>query len=218
MTSLPVSQDRREWTKRAPELGRATMAGLTNRIDACGGYRHQGVTTKKNTDRDWVEMRTALPRHFASLQVLGLHSTSRDNQCRWVAFDIDAHGPGDVADDNHQVAMAITERLHTRGMVPYVFDSDGRGGYHIWAMLLKLTASEDAYALVKDVADGFDVETFPKQARIREGGYGNWLRLPGKHPRRYHWSRLWTGQGWADARETVAAVIALGMSAHELLP
>ena len=48
------------------------------------------------------------------------------------------------------------------------------------------------------------------------GGFGNWIRLPGKHPRRYHWSRLWTGQGWADARETVAAVVAMALSASGL--
>ena len=215
MTILPASQDRREWTKRAPELGRAT-AHMLNRADCCGGYRHQGVTTRKNSDRDWVEMPTALPRHFAGMRTIGLHTTSPSNTCRWIAFDIDAHGTDDVAEANHTTALTIAGRLRCHGLTPYVFDSNGRGGYHVWAVLHEVTASEDAYSLAREVADGLGVEAFPKQARINEGSYGNWIRLPGKHPRRYHWSRLWTGQGWADARETVAAVVAMALSASGL--
>lgn len=210
MTSLTDSQSRREWTKRAGELAKAAIH-LLNRDDCCGGYRPGHPTTRKETDRDWEPMPAALRHHFAGMRPIGLHTTTTGNMVRWLAFDIDAHGTDDVADANHATALTIAGRLRSRGLTPYVFDSNGRGGYHVWAVLLELMASENAYALAQEIADGFAVETFPKQARVREGGFGNWIRLPGKHHKRYHWSRLWTDRGWASAKETVAAVIAMAL-------
>lgn len=200
--------DRCEWTKRAGELAKAAMH-LLNRDDCCGGYRPGHPTTRKETDSDWEPMPTALRHHFAGTRVIGLHTTTPANMVRWIAFDIDAHGADDIADANHATAMTIADRLRLRSIEPFVFDSNGGGGRHIWAMLGELTPSDTAYALAQEIAGGFAVETFPKQARIREGGYGNWIRLPGKHHKRYHWSRAWIDGRWASAKETVAAVIAM---------
>lgn len=195
-----------EWASQVDELAGTAMAML-NRNDCCGGYRPGHPTTRKDTDRDWLPMPEALRRHFAGDRVIGLHTTTPDNMTRWIAFDIDAHGPEDMAERNHATAMTIADRVRRHGLTPYVFDSNGHGGYHVWAVLPEPTPSENAFALGKEIAAGLSIETFPKQPRIREGGYGNWIRLPGKHPKRDHWSRLWTDHGWATAKQTVAAVI-----------
>ena len=39
-------------------------------------------------------------------------------------------------------------------------------------------------------------EVFPKQNYLTGKMLGNWVRLPGKHHTRNHWSRGWTGDRW----------------------
>lgn len=205
-----------EWQSRANELADAAVR-LANRADSTGGYRRRdgqmGATTRKDRDSDWLPLLDALRAHFRGERTIGFHSTTPGNVCRWIAFDIDAHNPEDDADDNLAKAQLVAQRLRAHGLSSYLFDSNGKGGYHIWAMLHEQTPSSEAYMLAREVADGLDIESFPKQPEIRAGGYGNWLRLPGLHHKRDHWSRLWTDRGWATAKETVAAVIEMARSA-----
>lgn len=196
--------DASAWSSRRLALADAAMH-LANRTDATGGYR-ANVTTRKDTDWDWLPLQSALFAHFGGRRTIGLHSTSPANTCRWVAFDIDAHD-GESEANNLDTALSIAARLRQHGLTPYLFDSDGRGGIHVWAVLHAVTPSADAFALARQVADGLDVEAFPKQARIER--YGNWLRLPGRHHHRNHWSRVWLGERWGTADETVEAVLAM---------
>ena len=192
-----TENDTHVWASRADELATAAMLML-NREDACGGYRKH-PTTRKQTDGDWLDMPEALLAHFKGERTIGLHSTSQDNTCRWIAFDIDGHDIDNAAGRNHRAAMEIACRLRHCGLKPYIFSSDGRAGYHVWAKLHAMTPSQEAFALARQIGAGLDVECFPKQPQIREGGYGNWIRLPGRHYKRDHWSRLWTDSGWASA-------------------
>src|SRR5262249_41585963 len=61
-------------------------------------------------------------------------------------------------------------------------------------------------------------ETFPKQKRIKVGGFGNWLRLPGRHHSREHWSTVWDGARWLDGAEAVAFMLTLAGDSPSLLP
>ena len=211
-----MSNDAREWTEHADDLAYAAVR-MANRADATGGYRpHNGKlapTTRKDTDRDALSLLDALKAHFRGERTIGLHSTTTGNFCRWVAFDIDAHGPDDDASDNLVKAHLVARRLESRGYAAYIFDSNGKGGFHVWAMLHELTPSPEAFGLAREIADGLGIESFPKQPQIREGGFGNWLRLPGLHHKGRHWSRLWAGGRWASASETIQAVIQLAKGA-----
>lgn len=206
-----LDADAPEWARVANDLADAVVR-MANRGDCCGGYR-RCPTTRKRTDHDWLPLPEALRAHFRGERVIGLHSTTTDNLCRWIAFDVDAHGPEDDAGDNHAIALLVARRLVARGLKPYIFDSNGKGGFHVWAMLHEPTPSETAFALARKIADGLGIECFPKQPQIREGGFGNWIRLPGKHHKRNCWSRLWTNGQWATAKETAAAVIEMARSA-----
>jgi hypothetical protein len=66
-------------------------------------------------------------------------------------------------------------------------------------------------------------ETFPKQPvlrPLRDGspGFGNWLRLPGKHHSHDHWSRVWDGRAWLDGAAAVAHVLSLTGDRPEMVP
>jgi hypothetical protein len=207
--------DAGEWASHAATLADAVVR-MANRADTVGGYRTRkgkpGPTTRKEFDRDWMPLLDALRAHFRGERTIGLHSTTPGNVCRWIAFDIDAHN-GEDASENHAKALEVARRLEERGLEPYIFDSNGKGGFHVWAILHDPSSSQHAYKLAREIADGLHIEAFPKQPEIRPGGFGNWIRLPGLHHKGRHWSRLWTEHGWATAKETVEAVIAMARSA-----
>src|SRR5262249_45342709 len=52
-------------------------------------------------------------------------------------------------------------------------------------------------------------ETFPKQSAVPLGKFGNWLRLPGRHHTREHWSRVWDGGCWLEGEEAVDFLLSL---------
>lgn len=201
--------DAAEWADAASTLADACEA-LLNRDSCCGGYRST-PTTRKATDQDWLPMPEMLVEHFCGRRTIGLHSTSPTEHCRWLAFDIDAHD-GEDPEANLRTARTIASRLAERGLVGYIFDSDGRGGFHVWAKLHALTPAADAYDLAHDVAEGLGVEHFPKQPALTGKRYGNWIRLPGKHHKRDHWTRVVTNNGPATVGETIDAVLELARS------
>ncbi len=201
--------DQYSWDFRTWELADAAMS-LVNRDDCCGGYRHGHGTTHKNEYRDWLPMHEALQDHFSGERIIGLHTTSQAslslaNTCRWMAFDLDAHEG--ATDANMQPALELAARIRAIGLTPYIFDSDGKGGLHVWCVFKRPRPARQVFELAQRLSDGIECETFPKQDHVEPGRYGNWLRLPGRHYKLNHWSRLLTPQGWASADETIDAVI-----------
>ena len=87
-------------------------------------------------------------------------------------------------------------------------DSNGNGGRHLWGYFDEPVPTPALYVYLSSVAGacatatGCRPETYPKQPRLgqsREGApqVGNWLRLPGRHHTKPHWSRLaWPGEDW----------------------
>jgi hypothetical protein len=61
-------------------------------------------------------------------------------------------------------------------------------------------------------------ETFPKQERIPPGKFGNWLRLPGRHHTRDHWSRVWKGREWLAGAEAVEELLGYFGDPLDLVP
>jgi hypothetical protein len=140
--------------------------------------------------------------------------------------DIDRHGDGGNAPgDNLAAALAWHDGLARHGFRPLLTDSNGAGGYHLLFLLAGPAATADVYALLKSLTADFAThgltaapETFPKQPRIRPGGFGNWLRLPGRHHTREHWSRVWDGRGWLAGAEAVAHLLTFAGDAPGLVP
>jgi hypothetical protein len=241
------------WWARSADLVSWAWARLVNRADVWGGYRplaEAGLeytrrdgskaklgaqTTRPAPSRRGREFLTAhvLARHFAGFgreELVGLHSTSPENFSRWGALDIDWYRDTSTAPVvNLSAALAWFGDLVGRGFRPLLVDSDGAGGFHLWAVFAAPVPTTDVHHFLKAPADdhgrygmGAVPEIFPKQPAVappgRPGQYGNWLRLPGRHHTRDHWSRVWDGRRWLDGAAAVEFILALRGDPPALIP
>src|SRR5262245_25213400 len=138
-----------QWAHRAAELARWVWSRMVNRTDVWGGYHAiadrakmikradgaigpLGATTTRpaKSRRGQLSLtigileqhfQTAFPQH-----IVGLHTTSPANACRWGAVEVDHHGEGSTpADINLTAALAWYERLRKSGFHPLLTDSNG---------------------------------------------------------------------------------------------
>jgi hypothetical protein len=228
------------WIVRAPELATWAWSRLVNRDDAFGGYyqvcNNQGTwvtqqtTRPKKADRGKVLLdQGVLLRHFRATttrDVVGLHTTSPENTSRWGALDIDKHEGGTASlVTNLGAALAWYDRLRLLGFAPLLSASNGKGGYHLLAIFNRAVSTMRVFALLQWLTADYArhgltarPETFPKQPAILPGRYGNWLRLPGRHHTRPHWSKVWSGSRWLEGAEAVAFILQLQGSPPDLIP
>jgi hypothetical protein len=210
------------WAARAGALARWALANLVNRTDVYGRYlplpertaKGSAVVCKENLTRD------VLVRHFRGRDVgdlVGLHTTSAANTCRWVLIDIDHHGPEDRRRQraNRRAAIRLYDQLRELHFRPLLLASNGRGGYHLLVLLDRSVPAATAYAfgrwLIRDwrgLGLAEEPEAFPRQPKV--GGkvrYGNWVRLPGRHHTRAYHSAVWTGERWARDEDAIEAIL-----------
>jgi hypothetical protein len=247
MDSIGSDKNGKAWGARAHELAAWARNRLVNRTDARGGYRPpeewgkeyvtaDGEVAKlgKTTTRKGGLTTAILRRHFAAddrRDVIGLHSTSTTNTSLWGALDIDWHGPTSTAPGNNsRAAQAWFARLRSQGFHPLLVDSNGQGGFHLWILLASAIATPRVYHFLRQlIADHRDYgmtappEQFPKQPEVRpqqngKPGFGNWLRVPGRHHTREHWSRVWDGSRWLDGTSAIDVILALTGDSPDLIP
>jgi hypothetical protein len=229
------------WAERSRELAGWTWTRLVNRHDAWGGYRplhlrdenipNGKIWTKpaKSERGQKVLTEEILARHFAGRDVghlIGLHSTSPENTSRWAAVDIDHHS--DQSTDprtNQAAALGWYQKLAALGFAPLLTDSNGEGGFHLLAIFAEPIATKRVLAFVRWLVSDHGQyglpsppETYPKQARIKPGRYGNRLRLPGRHHTKDHWSRVWNGQRWLEGGAAIDRLIVVEGASQELIP
>jgi putative DNA primase/helicase len=175
-----------------------------------------------------------LRRHFVAEDVgdvAGLHTTDQQDLCRWFLIEVDAHDGDDSADPARNLAAVMFwhDQLVSQGFEVLLTDSNGAGGYHLLAMLADRLPSSRIYAFAREIVSDYaqhglsqPPETFPKQpsARRRGQGLGNWVRLPGRHHTRGHWSRVWDGSlgTWLDGAHAVDAILATRPNDVGLVP
>ena len=61
-------------------------------------------------------------------------------------------------------------------------------------------------------------ETFPKQPEIPTGKFGNWIRLPGRHHTRDHWSKVWDGRNWLEGIDAVEWILQIKGTSADMIP
>jgi hypothetical protein len=226
------------WQRRAPELGEFSELHLVNTRIVWGSYlpidrrfvdengiEHKIFTAPKK-DRRGVRLldRYVLERHYRGLSeghVIGLHSISPDLTSRWFAFDLDNHeGAAEKAAQNLEHAAALCAALALFGLFPRVEDSDGKGGLHIWVIFSEAVATPIVHALAVAVLAtlGISAETYPKQASLTGKQLGNWLRLPGRHHTRDHWSRFLADGVWHEGEDAVELGLCTWTSPIDQLP
>ena len=212
------------WHDNAGRLADWALARCVNRDDAWGGYYADAAgavrpyTAKAGPRRGRLDAapRAAHVRAAGPDDVVGTHALA-GGLGRWLAVDIDHHGVGDADPwQNERFAVHVSRRLGRAGLEPLLYESNGKGGYHLWAFLAEPAPGEVLYRLARWAAAdwkafGFPkpAETFPKQPAVPEGGYGNWLRLPGRHPKRDVYPRVLAADGrWAAGAAAVELVLA----------
>ncbi len=156
-----------------------------------------------------------------------------------MGWDIDAHDETADPELNFQYALTKYKQLRGLGLHPLLEDSNGSGGYHVWTIFDTQIHGTNAFSfgrwLVRDLdairakpeeertkneqrLATLTVEVFPKQQSLEKGGFGNQLRLPGKHHKRNHWSRIWEGTKWLEGRDAAEYILSLPLSSSEKIP
>lgn len=208
-----------EWKKRSRELANWAFERLVNRKDVWGQYTGKTGANKALTlpqksmrGKDMVTL-DKLTRHFGSMKRnhrIGLHSQSVEESCLWFAIDIDLHDPEafdaeDAQRRNFAAASGWWEALQAKGYDPLLFDSNGEGGYHLWVLFAEPAPMKSVHAFAQAITADWETrnldvapETFPKSERLKDDKLGAWLRLPGMHHTRDHFTRVWSGDEWLE--------------------
>ena len=144
-TERDLHAESQAWRTHAADVAKCYDTRLVNRRDVWGAYLPPERRTNGSTFTApgkayrgvWRLNAWRLTRHVRGESVghvLGLHSTSTGDTSRWLAFDLDAHGPQGEA-YRHRLTRAagwLAAQLDHAGAVPLVEDSNGAGGYHVW--------------------------------------------------------------------------------------
>ena len=241
---------RGEWVQRAPELATWIMANLVNRTDVWGRYLAKNkrkdkpkekktgfcghvVTAPFRDERGKVFLgESSLIKHFKATDggVLGIHSVARDRTSRWFAIDIDRHDDEDLsitAEGNFAVAVGWYTALQKHGFDPLLFDSNGIGGFHIWVIFAEPMRTKSVRAFVDDFVSDYQQRGLDQVPDLFPGTHGSnqlgsWLRLPGRHHTREHYSRVYNDQSWDDHRwleghDAIDRMLATQLAPRELL-
>jgi hypothetical protein len=218
--SSPEAQNEEQaWRENAGGLVDWAQRFLVNRSDAHGAYRplEQRTDDKAAFTAHSPVTSEQLKQHFESgrssnrANLVGLHSTSRENKCRWLVLDFDNHDrkPG-LNEANKQAAQKLFARLRGMGLQPLLVSSGSKGGYHIWLVFGQPVDSKAVYGLAKKLVANWrklglasEPETFPKQAELKPGEYGNFVRLPGIHHTRPTFSKVYDGEKWLKGQEAI---------------
>ena len=214
------------WAYHAEELAGWAIR-LRNRKDFRGGYRPKSERT--------IDPKTGRPRvaytapgaltydrlvaHFIGADqgdLVGLHVASPAETCKFVVVDFDAHKAGDNPEANRKMAVAIYAEARSLALDALLLDSNGSGGFHVWIIFRTAVPMADAWRLGKWLVRDYRLygltrppESFPKGPRLTAKRIGHFVRLPGRHHTREHWTRVWDGQRWLEGAGAIRAILAV---------
>ena len=134
--------------------------------------------------------------HFDGRITAGSYLVRADNRTTHAVIDLDATAPAleraasdkgaadDLREATARTSQALREALESVGLVPLLVNS-GHKGTHLWCFLDNPVSAGHARSVIRGVIGTVDIdpavlraEAFPKQARVREGGLGNLVKLP----------------------------------------
>ena len=225
----------REWDRYSKQLAPWAMERLVNRRDVWGQYVLRAgevsfITLPGRAQRklgSHMVTINKLEHHFQAhsvADVISLHSISDHRTCKWFAIDVDLHDESvansdDIAAANLEAALEWARRLRERLFDPLLIDTNGVGGYHLWCLLDDEYPLADVYDTVNDLRSDFldfglprKPEVFPPKREVEDDGMPYPLRVPGRHPKRAYYSRVYNFDGigdveWLDGGEAIEAMM-----------
>jgi hypothetical protein len=113
------------------------------------------------------------------------------------------------------MALAVYAEARALGFDVLLLDSNGAGGYHLWVTFRSPVPMADAWRLARWMVRDHrrygltrPPEGFPKGPRLTRKRIGYWVRLPGRHHTREHWTRVWGGRRWLEGAGAIRAILA----------
>lgn len=218
-------QEQESWLDNAQQLADWVLKHLVIRTDAYGKHfvRKDG-SSGRCTIKELLDQAVLL-RHFLNADpIIGVHTTSIEDLCRFLVIDIDCHETNaELAHRNYEFALKIHDALRRLGFNSLLLDSNGKGGFHLFVLFdapfsARLARSFGRW-LVKDHSD-FGIkepEVFPKQDSIK-GKFGNFVRLFGKHHSRSFYTKAWNGNAFVQGQEAINLILAQNGNAARLIP
>ncbi len=238
-----------EWRSRGPELAEWILANLVNRTDVWGrylpkrnrkekkdsktGFQGNAITAPFRDERGKVFLGTSsLEKHFKATDggVLGIHSSGTDGSSRWMAIDIDRHDEHDLsvtAEANFVAARGWYTELQKLGLDPLLFDSNGMGGFHLWIVFEQPMRFDSVRAFLEQIVSDYSrrgLDNMPDLFPGTRGSnhLGSWLRLPGRHHSRDHFTRVyndqpWDDQTWLEGHDAIDRILATRPASLDLL-
>jgi|GEM_PF-1230641 len=220
-TAKPI--DPNPWRAAFCGLDQWALARLAIKTDRFGAYSSQGRASW--SDKPLTD--SILRQHFVGKQTIGLGSISPEDLCLWVAWDMDNHVSDESTNMNLNFAIVLRDRLRELGFNSVIIeDSDGKGGIHVWLLFASPIPARRAFAfsrwVVRDYKEhGLEkIECFPKSrtSRTGKGCGGGYLRTPGKHPKRNHWSRFYSVDDWLSLEDSVELLLSQTGDNPALIP
>lgn len=211
-----------KWQSEATMLSDWCSGRMAIKKDRFGCYAANGSARWSSSPLS----QEILESHFRGEQTIGLGTTSVDDQCLFVALDLDNHVSDQHDNANLAYAIVVAERLRSLGVTPLIEDSDGKGGIHLFVFFSSPVKSETAYNFIRSVVRDFKehqlekIECFPKQRTVSttEKKCGNYIRVPGKHHKRAHWSRFWGDDSWLSIEDSVDLLLKHSGDDPNLIP
>ncbi|MBM3981571.1 MAG: hypothetical protein FJ304_15095 [Planctomycetes bacterium] len=220
------------WAERARELAGWALERIFVRTDRCGGYyldRGTGEIKKTTCPTRGPKAGHVSPalveRHFRAREcedVIGAHALAPGSSVgRWCAIDVDNHADlPDLPRANREFAEERYAVLAALGFRPLVADYGG-GSVHFVILFDRELPGAVLQRFAEWVRDGGGArkdEVFPKQEEVPADGYGNWLRLVGRHFKRDVWAKVFDGERWLEGAAAVSHVLSLVGDSPDLIP
>jgi hypothetical protein len=248
MAEARIDQIAAQWRERSSELGDWAFRYWVNRKDIWGRYlaekyrgetntgqpKNKAITAPFARERGKIALSvTSLIKHFKARDasgILGVHSQAQNGTCRWLAIDIDYHNDDDYTgsrESNYLAATTWLQRLQSMGFDPLLMDSNGDGGYHLMVFFQSpMNADSVRRFMTKLIADyqvlGLDnpPDLFPGSHGSNH--FGSWLRLPGRHHTRAHFTRVFNDEPFADSvwlegHDAIDRMLSIQMADEQLL-
>jgi hypothetical protein len=239
-----LPEDAKAWILKADELALWSSIRLLHRNDAYGkyrpleevgrAYRRKDGTKGKLGEQTTVKAKVnlnLLASHFRATDrahILGLHSANAENMSKAGALDIDYHGPKSTSPEiNSKAALGWYAELTANNFHPLLTTSNGIGGFHLRILLAEPIPADHMYWFLKYLTRNhreFGLserpEQFPKQEDVRlcKMKFGNWLRCPGKHHKKDHWSNVFDGKKWLKGNDAIDFILGLKGDPPSLIP
>jgi P4 family phage/plasmid primase-like protien len=224
-----TTSEAQAWRMNADRLATWSLTRMLNRDDVHGRYYRDEGMSKSCTAHGRVDY-ALIHRHFAADRIIGLHSTATDDTCRWLTVDIDRHDghPEETAGRNERFSRHLFDALRGLGFDPLLADSKGRGGRHLTVLFDEPAPAPQVRAFGRWLVREWErfglpaaPEVFPKQDSIVKAGvvgYGNYVRLFGRHHKRPHYSKVWEGGVWLEGEPAVEAILRRAGDPFALVP